>query len=163
MKTPSILSIPPAQFPKMDSLAAAIDEAVGRPSPSLGSEQPDASKSHEMSKALILLAGQIWRLGNAVINSESGEVKTELSPQEIKRVASARGVMQQTIDELGIKVIDHCNEDFHPGLPDQVVTEEPREGITKEQVIRTIRPTIMWNQTMMQRGQIDIAVPASKN
>ena len=147
----------------MESLAAALDEAVGRHSPSLGSEQPDTSKSHEMSKALILLAGQIWRLGNAVINSESGEVKTELSPQEIKRVASARGIMQQTIDELGIKVIDHCNEDFHPGMPDQVVTEEPREGITKEQVIRTIRPTIMWNQTMMQRGQIDIAVPASKN
>ena len=46
-------------------------------------------------------------------------------------------------------------------LPTQIHTT--MEGITKEQVIRTIRPTIMWNQTMMQRGQIDIAVPASKN
>jgi hypothetical protein len=67
-----------------------------------------------------------------------------------------------TFDSLGIRIIDRIGESFDAGLPDQVVTEEPREGLTREQIIRTIRPTIMWNQTMVQRGEIDIAVPSIK-
>lgn len=120
-------------------------------------------KMEELPKALLFLAGQIWRLATAVVDSETNEVKTTLSTGEARKLGSAIEAMQQSIKDLGIRVIDRCGEDFHPGLPDQVITEEPREGITRDRVIRTIRPTILWNQTMVQRGEIDIAVPAAKH
>jgi hypothetical protein len=126
-------------------------------------EQKSANDDTALAKALISIAGQAWRLGTAVKDSETNEVKTVLSQQEIRKVANIMETINQVIIDLGIKIIDRCNQDFHPGLPDQVVTEEPKAGISKEQIIRTIRPTIMWHQTMVQRGEIDIAVPVSKN
>ncbi|WP_395745398.1 hypothetical protein [Prosthecobacter sp.] len=113
-------------------------------------------------KALIAIANQSWRIGGALIEVETNEPKSVLSPQEIKKLSKALETICEATQALGIRVIDRCNEDFHPGLPDQVVTEEPREGISKERVIRTIRPTIMWHQTLVQRGEIDIAVPTKK-
>jgi hypothetical protein len=142
-------------------LATAI---VGLTGPVAHVEAPTSGTDpkSELSKALIAIAGQSWRLSTAVNDPETGDTKTELSPQEMRKLANALEAIQQSIQELGIRVIDRCNEDFHPGLPDQVVTEEPREGISKERIIRTIRPTIIWNQTMVQRGEIDIAVPVKK-
>ena len=112
-----------------------------------------------LQKALVENANQVWRILTTVFDSESGEIKEQITPQEIKKVANAIDKLRATFDSLGIRIIDRLGESFDAGLPDQVVTEEPREGQTKEQIIRTIRPTIMWNQTMVQRGEIDIAVP----
>jgi hypothetical protein len=111
---------------------------------------------------MILITNQLWRIETVVNDPENGEIKTDLSSQEMRKIANALEAIKQSIGELGIRIKDRCNEDFHPGLPDQVVTEEPREGISKERIIRTIRPTILWNQTMVQRGEIDIAVPILK-
>ena len=121
-----------------------------------------AAASSEESKALLQITGQLWRQGTILLDSESGEPKNELSPQDIRKLSHALETMRELIKNLGIRVIDRCNEDFHPGLPDTVVTEETHEGISKERIIRTIRPTIMWGQTMVQRGEIDIAVPVTK-
>jgi hypothetical protein len=162
MKTPDDISIPQSQFPDAAKFAKELIDAVPKPTSTTAPERHTPDAIHETSKALILIAGQAWRLKTAMNDPESGEMKTELSAQEMRKVANVFEAINQAIEELGIRVIDRCNQDFHPGLPDQVVTEEPRAGISKEQIIRTIRPTIMWHQTMVQRGEIDIAVPATK-
>ncbi len=113
-------------------------------------------------KALIEVANQSWRIDAALTDGDTKEPKAALSTQDIKKLSKALETICECTQGLGIRVIDRCNEDFHPGLPDQVVTEEPREAISKERIIRTIRPTIMWHQTMVQRGEIDIAVPVKK-
>lgn len=113
-------------------------------------------------KGIIQIASQSWRLGNVLMNAETEKPKIELSSQDIRKLSNIAESMQEIIQSLGIRIIDRCGEDFHPGLPDVVVTEEPREGISKERIIRTIRPTILHGQTMVQRGEIDIAVPIEK-
>jgi hypothetical protein len=160
MKLPKELDIPQIAHP---SAAEMMTPAVRELMNSGKAEQKSANDDTALAKALISIAGQAWRLGTAVKDSETNEVKTVLSQQEIRKVANIMETINQVIIDLGIKIIDRCNQDFHPGLPDQVVTEEPKAGISKEQIIRTIRPTIMWHQTMVQRGEIDIAVPVSKN
>jgi len=160
MKLPKELDIPKIAHP---SAAEMMTPAVRELMNSGKAEQKSANDDTALAKALISIAGQAWRLGTAVKDSETNEVKTVLSQQEIRKVANIMETINQVIIDLGIKIIDRCNQDFHPGLPDQVVTEEPKAGISKEQIIRTIRPTIMWHQTMVQRGEIDIAVPVSKN
>jgi hypothetical protein len=114
------------------------------------------------SKALVAVANQAWRIASAIIDSETKETKSDLSAQEIKKVGNALECIKEALGGIGIKIIDRLGEPFNAGLPEQVVTEESKEGISKEQIIRTIRPTLMWHQTMVQRGEIDIAVPAVK-
>ncbi len=113
-------------------------------------------------KAMVQLASQFWRLSSVLKDAETDQPKTELNSQDIRKLSNIAEAMQEIILSLGIRVIDRCGEDFHPGLPDVVVTEEPKEGISKERIIRTIRPTILCGQTMVQRGEIDIAVPMEK-
>lgn len=162
MQTPKEIDIPELEPPSGSAFATQVMREIAKAAQVGESSHKPNDDAAIMSRALILITGQTWRLKNVMIDPDSTEMKTALSAQEMRKVSNALEAIDQAIQELGIRVIDRCNEDFHPGLPDQVVTEEPREGISKEQIIRTIRPTIMWHQTMMQRGEIDLAVPISK-
>jgi hypothetical protein len=162
MKLPKELKIPQINPPSAAELITQIALESTTPSTPTETGQRLENEIGLMSKAMILITNQLWRLETVVNDPENGEMKTDLSSQEMRKIANALEAIKQSVGELGIRIKDRCNEDFHAGLPDQVVTEEPREGISKERIIRTIRPTIFWNQTMVQRGEIDIAVPILK-
>ena len=115
-----------------------------------------------LRRALVVVAHQAWRMGCVAIDAETKEPKEALSTLEIKRIASALENLAEILGELEIKTMDRVGEPFNAGLPEQVVTEEPQSGISQERIIRTIRPTILWKQTMVQRGEIDIAVPKAE-
>ena len=162
MKLPEKLDITISPLPSAVELANDLSGVFSSSQRSDRSADSASSTDIVLQKALVENANQVWRILTAVIDSESKEIKVLISPQEIKKVANAIEKFIATFDSLGIRIIDRLGESFNAGLPDQVVTEEPREGLTKEQIIRTIRPTIRWNQTMVQRGEIDIAVPSIK-
>ncbi len=162
MKIPVTIDIQATPFSALDQLAAAVQGASADSSEPHPRESVDPTERQEFMKALIQVAGQTWRLGTLLFDSDSGESKAELSSQDIRKLSNAVESMQEVIKSLGIRVIDRCGKDHDDGLPEIIVTEEPREGISKDLIIRTIRPTIMWGQTMVQRGEIDIAVPVSK-
>lgn len=162
MKPPINLDLPIISPPSTTELITDVNTLL---SPAQESERStDVSSSGEtfLKKALLANANQAWRIASAVIDPETGESKEELRPQDIRKIAKAVESLMETFEDLGLRIIDRLGEPFNAGLPDQVVTEEPREGITREQIIRTIRPTIVWNGTMVQRGEVDIAVPANK-
>ncbi len=158
---------------KLDLAMVAHPSAIQLASDLLQTLESESSSRQEASgatpaevamlqKSLISVANQVWRIASAIIDTDSRETKSELSAQEIKKVGNSLESIKETLGGLGIKVIDRLGEPFNAGLPEQVVTEETQEGISREQIIRTIRPTIMWHQTMVQRGEIDVAVPAVK-
>lgn len=163
MDHPQKLDITKIDFPNAAGLVEEIQNSATPTTSEAGSElSAHAAEKQILTRALISVANQSWRIAGCAIDPESGESKGELSAQEIKKIGNALESMKETIEGLGIKIIDRLGQTFNAGLPEQVVTEETREGISKEQIVRTIRPTIMWHQTMVQRGEIDIAVPATK-
>jgi hypothetical protein len=133
-------------------------EAAG----SQGGGDPRSEEVAVLTKALISIANQSWRISNAVIDPDSKEPKEKLEPQEIKKMNRALEATEATLKELGIDLKDRLGEPFDVGLPYEVMTELPQDGISKERVINTIEPTISWNHTMVQRGKIEIAVPTDK-
>jgi hypothetical protein len=159
MKLPEKLDISIIPLPSAVELANDLSGVFTSNQRSERTAVTAASTEIILQKSLVENANQVWRISAAIFDPESKEIKELISPHEIKKVANAIDKLIATFDSLGIRIIDRLGESFNAGLPDQVVTEEPREGLTKEQIIRTIRPTIMWNQTMVQRGEIDIAVP----
>lgn len=163
MKPPNKIDLTVVEFPSPADIVSTLGKILSSDTPP--EKQSDSVNSDNvtmLSKALVTIANQAWRMSCAAIDSESKESKHELTTQDLKKIGNALDGMIETLTSLGIKVVDRLGESFDAGLPDQVVTEEIREGISKEQIIRTIRPTIMWNQTMVQRGEIDIAVPSTE-
>ena len=163
MTPPNKLDITKFEFPDAAGFAEEIENS-STCCPTVSGQESNASAAavQDLSKALISIANQAWRIGGAIIDPDTKDAKSELSAQEIKKVGNSLESIKETLGSLGIKIIDRLGEPFNAGLPEQVVTEESLEGISKEQIIRTIRPTLMWHQTMVQRGEIDIAVPAAK-
>jgi hypothetical protein len=159
MKPPKELDLPSVPRPSPAELTSEVSKLLSfDPEPDRSSEASSTTEAI-LRKALIANVNQTWRISSAVIDPESKEIRDELKPQEIRKIAKAIESLMEAFDGLGIRLIDRLGEPFNAGLPDQVVTEEPREGLTREQIIRTIRPTIVWNETMVQRGEVDIAVP----
>ena len=163
-KGPKKIQVPIASFPDPREYSLKIVQMVTRePLGGMsGANSSERESLEKLSKAMIVIANQSWRMTTAIQDPDSKEPKHVLSPQEIKKLSNALEVVQESIAGLGIKVSDRQGQSFNAGMPEQVVTEELQEGLTQERVIRTIRPTIMWNQTMVQRGEIDIAIPIAK-
>lgn len=159
MKIPDKINLIAVEHPLASELAAELGKTLP---PEILVAQNKSAEVTMLSKALVTVANQTWRIAGAVIDPDSKDLKNELSGQDIKKVGNAIESIKDTLSGLGIKIIDRFGEPFNTGLPEQVVTEESRDGISKEQIIRTIRPTIMWHQTMAQRGEIDIVVPIVK-
>jgi hypothetical protein len=160
MKPPKELDLPSIPRPSPAELTGEVSKLLSFDPEADRSSEASTSAEPTLQKAVIMSANQIWRISSVVIDPETKEAREELRPQEIRKIVKAIESLMETFQGLGIRVIDRLGEPFNPGLPDQVVTEEPREGFTREQIIRTIRPTIVWNETMVQRGEVDIAVPA---
>ncbi len=157
MKIPESLNIPPSDFPSAVSDLASLEKVAPESRSSSANESDEVTA---MRRAVITAANQAWRMGLALNDSETQESKTELTNHDLRKLNQAYESLKQALTGLGLRIFDRNGEDFHPGLPEQVITEEAQEGITRERIIRTIRPTIMWHQTMVQRGEIDIAFPA---
>ena len=160
MQIPKIIDLKTNPYPDTAEISNLLksDQAPN----SLPSESTGSAEMMKFSKAIISIANFHWRASVAVLDPDSKEPKSEVTVLDIKRICNALEGMRETLAALGIRAIDRLGDHFNAGLPEQVVSEEPQEGISKEQIIRTIRPTIMWHQTMVQRGEIDIAVPAVK-
>ena len=163
-KTSKKPQLPPVCYPDTREFFAEIVQIVTS-SPLGGMNGANSSEREsleKLSKAMIVIANQSWRMATAIRDSDSKEPKVELTPQEIKKLSKAIEMVQETMVDLGIEIIDKQGMAFNAGMPEQVVTEEQQEAITGERILRTIRPTIMWNKRMVQPGQIDIAVPIFK-
>jgi hypothetical protein len=160
MKIPQEIDLQKLPLPDVEELAnELLKQNLGRDE--FAKVVHVSSTQIAMQKALISLANEYWLAEILVMDSETGEPKETLTT-ELKRLGSALERMKGVLTELGIKIHDRTGETFNPGLPYQVVTEEPRVGISTEQVTRTIKPTIIWQQTTVQRGEIEIAVPITK-
>lgn len=162
MKIPPNLDLPPPSFPIGEELVAEALRSAAPATPTSFLPEKHVELFNRMTKALLAITNQTWRMSVPLVDRDTSEPKTELTEQELKKITKAYDIIQEIIKSLGIEVKDRTGEAFNDGLPDQIITEEPQEGITEERIIRTIRPTIIWEQTMVQRGEIDLAVPMTK-
>src|SRR5260370_33600158 len=104
------------------------------------------------------VATNIWKARVKMLVAASGEVR-----EEMKRVYRHVEAALEGMLEMGLEVKDHTGDAFDYGLPLKVITAQPTPGITRESVIETIKPTIYWQQRLIQIGEVVIATPATPN
>jgi len=79
--------------------------------------------------------------------------------EEMKRVYRHVEAALENLREMGIEVKDHTGEAFDYGQSLKVITTQPIQGITRETVIETIKPTIYFQEHLIQTGEVVIATP----
>jgi molecular chaperone GrpE (heat shock protein) len=101
------------------------------------------------------IATNAWKAKSKMVDAKSGEAL-----EEMKRVYRHIEAILESFQEMGLEIKDHTDDAFDYGLPLKVVTTQPTPGITKERVIETIKPTIYWQNRIIQMGEVVIATPA---
>lgn len=74
--------------------------------------------------------------------------------------------IEDALDSLGaagVEVIDHTGEPFDPGLDITVVAYEPRPGLDREIVVRTMTPTVLLNGRRVGKGEVIVGTPDDMN
>ncbi|MEY2484269.1 MAG: hypothetical protein QOK24_2797, partial [Verrucomicrobiota bacterium] len=92
-------------------------------------------------KGIAEIATNVWKAKAKMVDSSSGEVRDEM-----KRVYRHIESILESLHEMGLEVKDHTGDAFDYGLPLKVVATQPTQGIIRESVIETIKPTIYWQQ-----------------
>ncbi len=96
----------------------------------------------------------LWRMRRKLINLDSGQPREEL--REAYRYFES---MWDTLAQAGIDILDHTNNRYDPGLGLKVLAFQPTSGIGREIITDTLRPTIYRDKTMLQAGEVIVAVP----
>lgn len=107
--------------------------------------------------ALAAIATNACRARNRMVDPDSGEVK-----EEMKRVYRDIGAQYDALDQIGIKISDMRGKPYDAGMALTVITFEPQPGLSKDQIIETIKPTVTWNGQMIQVGEVIVGTPQSK-
>jgi len=157
MKQPDEFKIPPGEFPdgnRVIETVVRIQQAMVAESKG-GGEVRQAVPANVV-KGMADIATNAWKAKSKMLDGASGEVR-----EEMKRVYRHIESVLESLQEMGLEVKDHTGDAFDYGLPLKVVTTQPTQGITRENVIETIKPTIYWQQQIIQMGEVVIATPAS--
>jgi hypothetical protein len=131
----------PKEMPALQRLAAA-EAAVVREF-----EQKAASTFCE-------IAIHAWRMQRRMTDRTTKEVKEEHKAMH----RSVAGILE-ALTNMGFTLRDREGEFYDYGLPEKVVAAEKRAGISREMVVETIRPSIMYGDQLVKPGEIVIAVP----
>jgi hypothetical protein len=154
---PESFDIPTPQWPDEQKV---IDAVTTRIKAMLTTKDGGAEIRHSMPanvvKGMADIATNIWKAKAKMLDGASGEVRDEM-----RRVYRHIEGVLETLYEMGLEVKDHTGDAFDYGLPLKVITTQPTHGITRENVFETIKPTIYWQQQIIQMGEVVIATPAS--
>lgn len=157
MKQPDEFKLPLGEFPEANRV---IDTIVRIHQAILAESKDDGELRRAVPanvvKGMADIATNIWKAKAKMLDGASGEVRDEM-----KRVYRHIESALESLQELGLKVKDHTGDTFDYGLPLKVIAAQPKEGIIRESVIETIKPTISWQEQTIQIGEVVIATPAS--
>lgn len=158
MKQANEFKIPEVRFPDGDLL---IERAI-RIEQSLLAREQGKSSTEEVRhtipasiRGMADIATNAWK-AKTKIDGASGEVR-----EEMKRVYRHIESVLKSLQTMGLEVKDHTGDAFDYGLPLKLITTQPTQGISRECVIETIKPTIYWQQQIIQMGEVVVATPSS--
>ena len=149
MELPSDLNIPEPDFNKpldiVKELAIGPTEAARGEGPKTRSTKPAEALQAACAEETLAIVINAWKIKSRMTDALSKELKEELAKDDVKKISRYLESIFDSFARLGIEIIDRTGECFDYGLPEKVVTAKPQDGICKELVLETLRPTIKWN------------------
>ena len=153
---PEFRIAPPVQQRELKALmqqVAQLEEAGAAPAQPAG-EDPEAIK--ERMRFLVELGTGLWRVRRSMLDPDTDE--------PLEGIGRAYRHLESTWDamvEAGITIKDHTGEVVPEGgrYAVKVLSFEPTPGIGRETVVQTIRPTIYYQDELIQMAEVIVATP----
>lgn len=122
-------------------------------------EDRGGALSQTMAQMLADVGTSLWRLRVRLLQPNAG-----MPSEEMKRTLRHLDAAWDALHEGGLQVIDHTGEEIpeagHYAL--KMISFQPTEGISKEKVIETLKPTIRFREQVIQIGEVIVGMPAGR-
>jgi hypothetical protein len=83
--------------------------------------------------------------------------------EEMRRAFRHLESVWDTLEKDGIKIYDHTGEDFDAGKSLRVLAYQPTDGLRRERVLETIKPTVYAGDDLIQMGEVIVGTPEAKS
>ncbi len=100
----------------------------------------------------------LWRLRQRLVSPD-----TDQPLEEMRRAYRFFASVWDTLHDAGVTIQDHTHTPYDPHLALKVLTYEPTPGVTREQVLETIKPSVYYHQRCIQMGEIIVAIPPEES
>ena len=114
--------------------------------------EASSKKEEELLNLLVDVGTVMWRLQRRL--TVGGKV-----PEEFRRMSRDVESAWDALRQGGIEIKDHTGEKYDGGMALQVITFQPVAGLSQEEVIETIKPTIYHKEKLIRVGQVIVGVP----
>ena len=95
-----------------------------------------------------------WKLRQKLLDPDTREPK-----EDLRHLARHVEVIWEWLVDLGLEIQDHTGNPFDSGQSLEVLAFQPAEGITREVVVETVRPTIYFRGRRLLMGQVIVGTP----
>ena len=104
--------------------------------------------------ALSSIATNVWRMKKRI--ADSGSVTNEVDTNRIHRHLEATIA---SLEEVGVQIHDLQGRRYDSGMALKVIAFEPTPGLFEDQIIDSVKPTITWNERLIQIGEVIVGTP----
>jgi hypothetical protein len=113
---------------------------------------PDPSSA--LSGSIASVVTNLWRAKMKMVEPATGEAK-----EETRRIYRHIEGALETFQQLGVTITEMANQPYDPGLPVKVLSFQPAPGVKRDTILEVVRPTIIWQDTLLQMGEIVVGIP----
>lgn len=138
---------------ELTSLMAALERP---PAPAPAEPLPAEPAPATDDKFIAELATGLWRIRTRMVDPATDRV-----PEAMKRAFRHVESVWELLRSSGVEIQDHTNEPFNSGLALSAIAFQPMEGLERELVLETIRPSIYRGDRVVQMGQVIVGTPAA--
>jgi hypothetical protein len=138
------------------TLARATRSAENTESESNTAEQP-LDHTAELIQLLADVATGLWRLRSKMLTPRAEPLLEEHYRRSYKQLESIFDILNQA----GVQIRDHTAEAVPRGgiYTLKALAYEPTPGLSREEVIETLKPTIVFKDRVIQTGEVIIGTP----
>jgi hypothetical protein len=120
-----------------------------------GAEERSAPRlERQAAKSYAAIATHAWRAKGRIVDSDTGEPK-----EGMERICRHIEGILQALEEDSVLIKDYAGGIYDTGMAVKALAFEPTPGINREMVKETIRPTIIFNNQVLQLGEVIVGTP----
>jgi hypothetical protein len=103
------------------------------------------------------ISTHVWRAKSKLIDPATGQPR-----EDSRRIYRHIESTLDSLAQMGVVIRDQLNEPYDPGLPVNVLTFQPTPGLSRDTIIEVVRPTIIWQERVLQIGEVVVGTPSNR-
>jgi hypothetical protein len=135
-----------AALQELGAVATALKQLADRPPPPPPPPPNDDRRLHRPYADLANGWFRVWGL--------TMQPGTDRPKEEMRRVVPHLESLRDTLEHLGLDIIDHTGKEIPEGLDLDVLGYKVSPGLKRDRVIETVRPTVYFRDQMIQKGRV---------